>query len=88
MRGTSLVGSCGGPRLKSHPTAPQTRSAGFATSRLRGLLNILRWAIFEVTKSAKPGVGEIVDNRDICMNERMLERLSDSRVKFFHDRIQ
>ena len=32
-------------------------------------------------------VGEISDNRDICMNERMLERLSDSRVKFFHDRI-
>ena len=30
-------------------------------------------------------VGEISDNRDICMNERMLERLSDSCVKFFHD---
>jgi predicted ATPase len=43
--------------------------------------------VLEIVKSAIPGVDNIEEHLNFCVEERMMERLSDGRVKFFHDRI-
>lgn len=45
--------------------------------------------VLEAVKTALPGDAplDIATNLEFCVEERLMERLSDGRLKFFHDRI-